>query len=45
MDRDDVTNVRFLLLDRIEWVDGWPVVNDGNGPSSESQDAPVVEGS
>jgi arabinan endo-1,5-alpha-L-arabinosidase len=45
MDRDDVTNVRFLLLDRIEWVDGWPVVNDGNGPSSESQEAPVVEGS
>lgn len=45
MDRDDVTNVRFLFLDRIEWVDGWPVVNDGNGPSSESQDAPVVESS
>ncbi len=43
MDRDDVTNVRFLLLDRIEWVDGWPVVNDGEGPSSESEDAPVVD--
>jgi arabinan endo-1,5-alpha-L-arabinosidase len=45
MDRDDVTNVRYLFLDRIEWVDGWPVVNDGEGPSAESGEAPVVEGS
>ena len=43
MDRDDITNVRFMFLDRIEWVDGWPVVNEGNGPSSEFDDAPVVE--
>jgi arabinan endo-1,5-alpha-L-arabinosidase len=44
MDRDDVTNVRYLFLDRIEWVDGWPVVNAGEGPSLESAEAPAVQG-
>ena len=34
------TSFRSLFLDRIDWVDGWPVVNDGNGPSHCSPEAP-----
>jgi arabinan endo-1,5-alpha-L-arabinosidase len=34
------TTFRPLFLDRIDWVDGWPVINGGNGPSSCSTDAP-----
>ena len=34
------TSFRSLFLDRIDWVDGWPVVNDGNGPSQCSPEAP-----
>jgi len=34
------TSFRSLLLDRIDWVDGWPVINGGNGPSGCSADAP-----
>ncbi len=30
------------LIDRIEWEDGWPVVNGGAGPSTAEQVAPVV---
>lgn len=33
---------RHLMLDKIEWVDGWPVVNGGLGPSwTEQWDGPV----
>ncbi|MEJ7803335.1 MAG: glycoside hydrolase family 43 protein [Candidatus Limnocylindria bacterium] len=34
------TSFRSLFLDRIDWVDGWPVINGGNGPSDCSTDAP-----
>jgi arabinan endo-1,5-alpha-L-arabinosidase len=34
------TSFRSLMLDRIDWVDGWPVINGGNGPSDCSADAP-----
>lgn len=34
---------RPALIDRIEWVDGWPVVHGGAGPSHEPQTAPKVE--
>ena len=34
------TSVRSLMLDRIDWVDGWPVINGGNGPSTCSPSAP-----
>ena len=34
------TTFRSLFLDRIDWVDGWPVINDGEGPSGCSADAP-----
>lgn len=40
MDRTEGTIFRFLFLDRIDWVDGWPVINDGNGPTSCSDDSP-----
>jgi arabinan endo-1,5-alpha-L-arabinosidase len=43
MVRGDITNNRYLFLDRIEWVNGWPMINGGKGPSIESADAPVVE--
>jgi arabinan endo-1,5-alpha-L-arabinosidase len=35
---------RPALLDRLEWEDGWPVVNGGAGPSHTEQAAPTVEG-
>jgi arabinan endo-1,5-alpha-L-arabinosidase len=38
----DFTNYRYLFIDPIEWVDGWPVVNDGAGPSEDSALAPSV---
>lgn len=33
-------NFRCLMLDKLEWVNGWPVVNGGS-PSSKSYNAPV----
>lgn len=42
-EKGDITNVRKLLLDPIDWVDGWPVVNGGEGPSSVQDVAPVTE--
>jgi arabinan endo-1,5-alpha-L-arabinosidase len=41
--RPDFT-FRVMLIDRIEWVDGWPVVGDG-GPSTEPQEVPEIAGS
>jgi arabinan endo-1,5-alpha-L-arabinosidase len=38
----DFTNYRYLFIDPIDWVDGWPIVNDGTGPSAESGSAPDV---
>ncbi len=34
---------RQMLVDRIEWKDGWPVVNNGNGPSSGPMNAPIID--
>lgn len=31
---------RLLLIDRIDWVDGWPQINGGNGPTSCGPAAP-----
>jgi len=33
---------RPMLLDRIDWVDGWPRVRAGAGPSDTRQPAPVT---
>lgn len=43
MDRKEGSGLRFLLIDRLVWRDGWPVVNDGRGPSVESTEAPVIK--
>ena len=34
---------RKLMIDRLDWVDGWPVVNAGAGPSEEPKPAPVTD--
>ncbi|WP_067495276.1 family 43 glycosylhydrolase [Actinoplanes sp. TFC3] len=33
---------RPLLIDRLDWINGWPVVNAGAGPSAGAQTAPVT---
>lgn len=38
---DDINTRRVLLMDRLQWRDGWPEVA-GKGPSSGEQPAPVV---
>ena len=35
-------NRRPMLLDRIDWVDGWPRTRAGAGPSDSPQPAPVT---
>ncbi|MGA4506748.1 family 43 glycosylhydrolase [Propionibacteriaceae bacterium G1746] len=35
-------NRRPMLIDPIDWVDGWPVVNAGAGPSEGPMPAPVT---
>ncbi len=37
-------NERPMLLDRLDWVDGWPAVNAGRGPSDTPQRGPVTAG-
>ncbi|NJP35143.1 family 43 glycosylhydrolase [Micromonospora sp. HSS6-12] len=37
-------NERPMLLDRLDWVDGWPTVNAGTGPSDGPRPAPVTTG-
>jgi arabinan endo-1,5-alpha-L-arabinosidase len=43
MQRSEGSAFRFLFLDRIDWVDGWPVINGGDGPSACAADAPHVQ--
>jgi arabinan endo-1,5-alpha-L-arabinosidase len=31
---------RPLFIDKIEWIDGWPVINQGDGPSYEKRQKP-----
>jgi arabinan endo-1,5-alpha-L-arabinosidase len=33
---------RPVLIDRIEWEEGWPVVNGGDGPTASEQPAPRI---
>lgn len=39
---EDKLTRRPLLLDRIDWVDGWPVINRGAGPSDTPQRRPAL---
>ncbi len=34
---------RPVLLDAIDWIDGWPTLNGGRGPSDEPQPAPAAQ--
>lgn len=35
---------RVLMIDRIRWKDGWPVINDAKGPTSTLQtDGPIIK--
>jgi arabinan endo-1,5-alpha-L-arabinosidase len=38
---DDVNTRRVMLLDRLEWRDGWPEIR-GKSPTSSAQVGPVV---
>src|SRR5690348_16878945 len=37
-------NRRPMLIDRLDWIDGWPVVRAGAGASDTPQPAPVTSG-
>jgi arabinan endo-1,5-alpha-L-arabinosidase len=37
--QDEINSRRVLLIDRIEWRDGWPFVGC---PSSDRQSAPIA---
>ncbi|MFG3698218.1 family 43 glycosylhydrolase [Micromonospora sp. NPDC047620] len=37
-------NERPMLLDRLDWIDGWPTVNAGAGPSEGARPEPVTTG-
>ncbi|WP_020653381.1 family 43 glycosylhydrolase [Massilia niastensis] len=39
---EDKLTRRPVLLDRVEWVDGWPLVARGEGPSDTPQVSPAV---
>jgi arabinan endo-1,5-alpha-L-arabinosidase len=36
--------LRPMLLDRLDWIDDWPVVNAGAGPSEHGLRRPVTDG-
>ncbi|WP_320781777.1 family 43 glycosylhydrolase [Streptomyces sp. CRN 30] len=40
---DRTLSRRPMLVDRLDWIDGWPVVRAGAGPSTGPQRAPVTE--
>lgn len=40
----DGVNQRPMLIDRLDWVDGWPVVRAGRGPSTGRQQGPATDG-
>ncbi|MET9256404.1 family 43 glycosylhydrolase [Streptomyces sp. NPDC003717] len=39
---DRTLSRRPMLVDRLDWIDGWPVVRAGAGPSTGDQPAPVT---
>ncbi|GMA85920.1 hypothetical protein GCM10025868_11700 [Angustibacter aerolatus] len=44
LDGTDGINERPMLLDRLDWVDGWPQVRAGRGPSERPVTAPRTGG-
>ncbi|MEU0782728.1 family 43 glycosylhydrolase [Streptomyces sp. NPDC006173] len=39
---DRTLSRRPMAIDRLDWIDGWPVLRAGAGPSSTAQRAPVT---
>ncbi|MGH3656917.1 MAG: family 43 glycosylhydrolase, partial [Micromonosporaceae bacterium] len=37
-------NERPMLIDRLDWIDGWPTVRAGAGPSAGPEKSPVTDG-
>ena len=44
LDEPGGINERPMLLDRLDWVDGWPYVRADQGPSDDVQPGPVTTG-
>jgi arabinan endo-1,5-alpha-L-arabinosidase len=44
LDGTEGINERPMLLDRLDWVKGWPAVRAGRGPSSDRQAGPATGG-
>jgi hypothetical protein len=44
LDGTDGINERPMLIDRLDWVDGWPLVRGGAGASDDKQVGPVSAG-
>lgn len=44
LDGTDGINRRPMLLDRLDWVNGWPAVRAGRGPSERPQRGPATGG-
>ncbi|MBX9244058.1 family 43 glycosylhydrolase [Actinotalea ferrariae] len=44
LDGTDGINERPMLIDRLDWVDGWPTANAGAWASSGAQDGPITSG-
>lgn len=42
LDEPGGINRRPMLVDRLDWIDGWPVVNAGAGPSDGPVPGPVL---
>jgi arabinan endo-1,5-alpha-L-arabinosidase len=42
IERGNQSYQRFLMIDRIRWLNGWPRINGGRGPSSGEKPAPDV---
>lgn len=44
LDGNSGVNQRPMLVDRLDWVDGWPAVRAGRGPSTGEQQGPATGG-
>jgi arabinan endo-1,5-alpha-L-arabinosidase len=42
-DRSNPDKGRIMLLDKVKWENGWPVINDGKGPSfTQQNEGPMI---
>jgi GH43 family beta-xylosidase len=44
LDGTEGINERPMLIDRLDWIDGWPIVRAGAGPSETRQPGPTTGG-